>query len=181
MKRSYLQVFCSSSKCSQSQTCLLISWTQWPITGVQKINGCVCDWLHCSMLQNLVNRNFLSFYKICFALSEGDFDCVRKWTCGMKVWEQCQLLETSLLPSFISDTHDLTEKCKCCFSKLEAQSSSKFIYPSDSKIKVRFFLFEIWTSCFFTATEDTTFTNSSGRSYGKRVKSSDVIHSIYKE
>ncbi len=83
------------------------------------------------------------------------------------------------------------------FSKLEAQSSSKFICPSDSKIKV--WIFNKQNELFCTATAEEarhiTFTNVSGRSYRKNkvlsywltnetepessFKSSDVIHSIY--
>ncbi len=92
---------------------ILKTWTQWPITGVQEINSYVCDWLHWSALwKHVANRNFWCFpeckhkcvqeplqnlfrqYPIITVLTEGAFDCVRKWMCGVRAQEKCQLRES---------------------------------------------------------------------------------------
>ncbi len=96
---------------------ILTHSTQWPITGVQEINR--CDWLHCSKLQkHVVNGNLWHIlehrlkdvleplpnlfrqYPIIAVFTDGAIDCVRKWTCDVRAWEQSQLRELATLPIY---------------------------------------------------------------------------------
>lgn len=78
----------------------LVTWTKWPITGVQEINRYVFDiWLHCSLLRKHINGNVLCFpeHKHKYALDSLPNllrELLTVWENGRVAWEKCQLHES---------------------------------------------------------------------------------------
>ncbi len=94
---------------------------------VLKESTYVCDWLHYSVLRkHVVNRIFWCFLEckhncklqplpnlFCqypTVVTKGAFDCMRKWMCGVRAWEKCQLRESAAL--MCPPTHTV---CICHF------------------------------------------------------------------